>query len=204
MSAQTKPRPNNLTPDDVAALIHQWEAWIWKQAMRWKRINPRLDLEDLYAEVRSGFVLAASRWDPKRGGFATYATWWGNNVVRQFIRREAAHGLHVPQYHGIKSIPVGSIDVRRRCDDSPIHGYFAVERETEQAIELPLDFWEWIRGVLNDRQYAALAGKYREGRRLHEIGQQFGISKEAVRQHIVKATMILRVELPELAKYLEE
>src|SRR5262245_9491627 len=92
-----EPPKERLTPSQVEEFLATWDRYAWDIAYRWHGRNPGIDVGELYAEVRAGFVQAAAKFDPSLGTkFSTYATWWGNNFARQYVRREAARGMHVP------------------------------------------------------------------------------------------------------------
>jgi RNA polymerase sigma factor (sigma-70 family) len=194
----------SLTDAEVEALLATWEAYAWKLAIRWKRKNPAIDLEDLHGEVRMGFVEAARRWEPDRGlQFSTYATWWGDRYARDLVRREAARGMHVPQHEGIKALDVWDIDVRTPGqDDRPLS--LAVAPEPEWRPEFPADFWERIERVLTAKQYEVIRLHFRDGLALVEIGRRLGVSRGYAWMMLRHAIPKLRDRLPGMVEHLRE
>lgn len=192
------------TADRIADLLRDNDGIIWQIAHQWHRRNPTLDLDDLHAEVRLGFIEAAHRYDPGRGAkFTTYAGWHGNNRARQFVRREAAGGQHVPSYKGMVRVLVGSIDMPDDPHGRENRGVNAAAPEPEDRPEFPADLWDRIRAVLPAPEYAAVVGWFRGKRVLADIGAEWGVCKERIRQRIASAFETIRQQLPELAAYLE-
>ena len=183
--------------------METWDAYIWKLATKWHRKNPQLELEDILAEVRAGFVVAANKFDPARGFlFSTFATYWGDNLARQFVHREIARGTHVPANSGMVSVPMRSFDVR---PEGFKESYAAIltMREPEKRPEFPADFWQRIEAILNPQQSAVIRGRFRERLTLREIGEKLGISHQRVKQIWDAASARIRDRLPRLVEYLE-
>lgn len=190
--------------NDVERLLADNDGMVWQIAHHWHRTNPMLDLEDLHAEVRMGFVEAARRFDPGRGmKFATFAGHWGHNRARLYARRELAMGMHVPQHHGIVRVLVGRVDAPDG-EGGECRGVLAVDREREKRVELPLDFWEKVAGVLPARDAEAVELRFRRGWKLDRIAERMGVCKERIRQRLLRALQVLRRDRAGLKAYLEE
>jgi DNA-directed RNA polymerase sigma subunit (sigma70/sigma32) len=150
-------------------------------------------VDDLYAEARAGFVIAAARFDPSRGvRFGTYAVWWARARLARFLRRESAGGLHVPADHGWVPLPVASLDAGRLADS--IEG-----RAGPAAPGGTPGWWDWALGGLPARERDMLLPRFRDGLTLGAVGRRYGISRERVRQVTNKALATLRGRRPDLA-----
>lgn len=199
-----------LTRDEVAEALSRWEKFMWKIASWWYYRNRSFtDLEELFAEVRAGFFEAASRFDKARGiQFSTYAGWWGNNYARSYVRREAAHGIHVPRYGRNAGIVI--VDTERM----PSVADRVYDRESEEAFEVPPRFWKRIREALvlpahcdpdrrySDVKYRVVWLRFNRDWTLSKIAHKTGISKQAVSQHLKSAAKMIRARCPEMAEYL--
>lgn len=178
-----EPAAPRLMPEEAAALLAQWDRLLWRIAQRWKRSYPDMDLDDLYAEARAGFVEAAGRFDPARGySFPAYADHYARKWLHAFAAREAARGVHVPQYQGVTayahaslSAPVGAGDGRNQAD-------FVAAREPEAAPEFPPDFWARVEKLVTALEFRVLWLYFREGLTHRAIGERFGFTRANAQQ----------------------
>ncbi len=169
-----------LTRDETEAALAANEGLMRHIAYRWWRRRPGIDPEDVYAEVRAGFVHAAARADPARpGSFAAYAAQWGDEFARKFLRRELAGGLRFPVRDGWRRFRPHSMSAAvTEGHDSPLA--FVPAREEAEPAEYPDDFWQRAVAGLTARQAEVLMLSFRDGLTLEEIGERFGVSRQAV------------------------
>jgi RNA polymerase sigma factor (sigma-70 family) len=192
------PLPSRLTADERAAVLARWECYVWRLAIRWKRFYPMIDVDDLAAHVRTGFVIAANRFDVSRGNeFSTYATHWARNEVQAFVLREAASGIHVPNYRGITYVPMDSLSRPierggRGRREVMLGDTVPAREEPEPEPEFPADFWERATRVLDKRAALFLTLHFRDGLTYVEIGRRVGLSRERVRQILARSLERLR------------
>ena len=80
--------PGGLTPVTAKQLFVQHNLKLARQiCLKYHRIYPQIEIEDLFQMGIIGLIRAVEKWDPGREFmFSTYATWW----IRQSITRNVA------------------------------------------------------------------------------------------------------------------
>lgn len=196
-----------LTPTERAAVLEQWAPLVWSLARKWGApygLTPD-QTDDLAGAIRLGFVDAANRFEPDRGYvFSTYANWWARNYAGKWLQVEAAGGLHVPHYHGRVGIVVGSIETVAgggKFGDPAAPGEWIADHRGPPEGESPFGPGWWADAVrgLPDRERAFLLATYRDGRTLQSIAEEHGLSRERVRQIMLRGLEWLRANRPGLA-----
>ncbi|MDR3621564.1 MAG: sigma-70 family RNA polymerase sigma factor [Paludisphaera borealis] len=76
-------------PDELHELVTQNVGLAWYIANRWKRSG--LDVEELAQAGMIGLCKAARDYNPERGTFSTYATWWIRAAVSKAAEKLAKH-----------------------------------------------------------------------------------------------------------------
>jgi RNA polymerase sigma factor (sigma-70 family) len=153
-----------------------------------------LDYDDLVQEGQFGLLRAAQSYDPDRGRFSTYATWWIVRYVRQAVR-DQGNLIRVPAY-----LHPGSGSLRGSKYQADVFRAMRVSR-------LPADdVTDWREDDLAEADCARLASRrlsvamarlpgrirvviaLRYGldgggkRSLSEVGERLGVTKERARQ----------------------
>jgi RNA polymerase sigma factor (sigma-70 family) len=208
---QHDPGSRLLTRDEQAKALADNEAMTWYLARRWG--SPRgitgERLEDLAAEIRAGFVLAATRFRPDMGyKFGTYATWYGRDAAMKWLLRELAGGLHVPRNHGITPVTVLSLDTPADDYRSQYHvggsprtwAEHTADRKPADptAIDDAAAWWASALRTLPERWARFVTMYYREGLTLVEIATRERLSRERARQIIANGLKRLRETRPDL------
>lgn len=153
---------------------------VWVVAHKLHRSFPTVDLDDLHAEVRVGFVQAARRFDPNRGvKFGTYATRAGYRSGLEFLRREVARGVKVVRGGAFRRLRVSSLDsVPEGLVDSDAPP--GKDLIPDHRDPLPPDrrgVWDAIRPYLTSLQWVAITWVCRDGKDLTALGRLHGVSR---------------------------
>ena len=178
-------------------------------------VKQSLTLEDLVQEGMLGMYKAITRFDPSLGyKFSTFATWWIRHAVLRAAQnkdrmvRVPVHFLdkHKKPYDGVKLIgmPI-SIDACMDGEDGEplgLHGILVAPIEApdhaiemnarlEQAMEA---LTEKERGIVS-RRYGLGAFKATGPKTLDQVGKDYGLTRERIRQIEVKALLLMRRHL---------
>lgn len=186
---------NRLTDDEREAVLAKYEDLVWNLAWRWKRAHPSLDIDDLAAEIRFGFVEAAGRFDPSTGNvFSTYAGWYAMRAVRIFAKRELARGMKVRREEPIIYVGVMNLSQSGEEDaDGDAMAEMIPAREPDHAPEFPPDFWVQLRAAVGHKREARVLEMYfREGMTHKQIGERLGITRSRTHQLHKRAMERLR------------
>lgn len=195
------------------ALVHQWTPFACKAALKWLNRTARRGEVDDWCSVAVMALMDAvglidpdpdrpqtrrrktgpnnGRYDPTKGfRFATYA----NHHLRKWLG-EHAHAERC----GLVRQPR---DPARRPVDAPAVGSWPEndgdtwEPAAPEAVEPPPDetrVWTAVAEVVTDpRERRILWLRYKDGCTLDEIGREVGITKERVRQILIKSMDRLR------------
>jgi RNA polymerase sigma factor (sigma-70 family) len=168
--------------------------------------NASIGLEDLISEGNFGLIEAAERFDPGRGvRFVSYATWWIKKYMLRALERHA-HFTSTPQPGSAppegrragRGPRIRIISLHEFMQDSGARdvietlGSEAADGPEEQMLEHQLA--EALASVLDrmpPRESEILAEHYglagREPRTLQEIGENYGLTRERVRQLELRA-----------------
>ncbi|MDJ0950981.1 MAG: sigma-70 family RNA polymerase sigma factor [Alphaproteobacteria bacterium] len=166
-----------------------------------------LPRNDLMQEGVVGLMQAASRFDPDQGvRFATYAIWWIQASIRAFVARNTSivHNgsrLNVSRLANERG-PDQSLDAPTSADsDMSLEDMLVDDGPTpeETAIEIN-DRTAWAAWMaealqtLTEREQRIIRARHlrEKSTTLAELGEEFGISKERVRQIEKKALRELR------------
>lgn len=133
--------------------------------------------DELIAEALYGLTYAAGMFDEaRRVPFAAYATLVIRHRLVQLVRtwRKARRAVPYPVGLNPDDAPWEAVDYRPKPD------LVAGASARDQC--------ERVREVLPTRWYAVLRLRHGEGWTFQEIGDHFGVSREYIRQVLVKAT----------------
>lgn len=151
-----------------------------------------IDAEDLMQAGRMGLLHAIRGFDPAKGfKFSTYATW----AIFGYVMKE------IRQSNGLIRLPLNGVDSQKRLPPRVMSLEALVHADSGEIIELEdpeaafedrlvkkldtLDrvFSPEISGVyLNYRERQILIARICEERKLSEIGEEWGLSRERIRQ----------------------
>lgn len=190
-----------MTAAETEAALAGAERWIRYVAWRWCRTRQGVDPRDVLAEVRAGFVYAATKFDPSRGAkFETYAKHWGHEYARAYLRGELAGGLRFPVRAGFR--------VCRPVQEGALPDGGSVlaltpAREAEAAPEFPDDFWEVVLAGLTGREAAVIRLRFRDGLTTPAVARRLGITRQRVSQIQTRAVQRLRTRCRQ-TRYLKD
>lgn len=183
--------------DEQTALLKQHEGFIALNARHWLRFHPYLAFEDLRQEGRLALLKAHGRNDG-RGKLLSFA----QPFIQRAMRDHAlAFGLPVkmPRQRG-RIVR----EVQRVALDAPLFDDSAktlAEVLTAPVAEVELSKMEDLTALvetalmkLKPREREVLKARFMEGRKLCEIGQDYGLSRERIRQIENKALRVLRAD----------
>ena len=177
--------------------------------------NPNISFEDLISFGNQGLIKAAKDFDYTLGNkFSTFASYW----IRQAIQRgiySQAHQIKIPSNIGelhskiVKTISsfesilsnwnnVVSLEDERNSSDKPLIDYLIYDNQDDD-IESNLNQLNIGLNSLKDREKDMINKYYgingHQKMTLEEIGNQYGISKERVRQLISRALVKMRDQI---------
>lgn len=186
---------------------------VWMVVKRYLRVlvgTDCLQAEDLVQVGNMGLLRAMRDYDPEKGAFSTYATWW----IRCFIRRELQDKLRTvrvpchrqnsveatrklpkrnrPLYIKYKTKSPGTADVcvidlmRDRFEPAISAEDTLLTEESRSGINM-LAISE-----LSNRERLVIRQRFWEDKTLQQIGDVLGLSRERVRQIQDKALGKLR------------
>lgn len=181
-------------------------------------VRQSLTLEDLVQEGMLGMYKAITRFDPSLGyKFSTFATWWIRHAVLRAVQnkdrtvRVPVHLLDKRKkpYDGVKLIgmPI-SIDACADGEDGEslsLYGILVAPIEapddTLQAIEMNARL-EQAMEVLTEKERGIIVRRYGLGafkatgpKTLEQVGENYGLTRERIRQIEVKALLVMRRHL---------
>lgn len=149
--------------------------------------------DDMVQAAYLGLVRAAKTWDPDKGKFSTYGFQW----MRQAVQREASPfqwQVHVPVHAWAKakvkefSITDNTSGYRAMSDTSKdristLEEVIEDKKQTRLAeiTESDIDFERYLT-TLNPRLADVIIQRFKNDRTLAEIGQDYGITRERIRQ----------------------
>jgi RNA polymerase sigma factor (sigma-70 family) len=170
---------------------------------RWV-LGPRIDWEDLRQVGWFALKRANEKYDPELSRFSSYASLWIRAFINQYVDKNLTAfttGL------GCFSQPQSRSDecrdflkIARDCVYTPAlctRYDKLVDKKTRNAVELADDRDEsqviagQLRQLTDDRNYQVILAMA-EGNSLRDIGKEFGVSGERVRQIIERSMGLLK------------
>lgn len=174
-----------------------------------------LTLEDLVQEGMLGLYKAISRYDSLRGfKFSTFATWWIRHAVLRAVQnkdRVVRIPVHQLEKHkcreadGVKLTTPVSIDASMDREDDKLSLYNVLVAPIEApddvlyAGEMNARMERVMNEVLTDKERGIIHRRYGLGdfrsvgpRTLEQVGEDYGLTRERIRQIEVKALLAMR------------
>lgn len=152
-----------------------------------------MDFGDVLAECVCGMINAAEKFDPDRGwAFSTYATVSLKNVIRRLynvMQKDVKSDVYCRNYRSIRGQIRGS-----KGSALKVLSMFSNKDGEGQIIDVPDDRRKPAYEVdvlialkdamtsLTERELNIIRDRYFTGKTLDEVGQEYGICKERVRQ----------------------
>lgn len=190
------PEKPELSIAEQTALLKQHEGFLFQQALMWQRRNHTIDVEDLLQEGRIALLHAASKHDGREGNLLTYARYWIYRAMREFVITKHCL-IRVPRLHfGKRVIPVVSLHgPSERTDGETTLADEIGAPEPEEQLHEQEDLMTLVRielQRLTPQQREVLEKRFIHGRKLADVGQDYGVSHERIRQIESKALRLLR------------
>lgn len=182
---------------EQTALLKQHEGWLALNANHWLRLNPWLDFDDLMQEGRLALLRAYERFDPSANNkLLTYATIFIHRAMGEHARG-FAHPVRYPRQRGQVRLAVQRISFGEPLFDGATRTWSEVLAAPEPDLEYSpagdlMALVEKALKKLTPKQRAVINARFIYGRKLREIGEELGVTRERVRQIEVKALRLLR------------
>ena len=158
---------------ELHPLIEENVGLAWSVALRWRRSG--LDVEDLAQVGMLGLMKAARAFDPERGQFSTFATWW----IRSAIGRAAEKALRPGGLARLDALDREAVDDA----DGPADDMIAVE--TAAAVWGAVD-------ALPEKDREVIRARFEEGVSQSRIGERLGVTRTRAYQREKRAVERLR------------
>lgn len=182
---------------EQTALLKQHEGWLALNANHWLRLNPWLDFDDLMQEGRLALLRAHERFDPSANvKLLTFATICIQRAMGDHARC-FAHPVKYPRQRGRTRQEVLRISFNECVFEGARQTWSEVLTTPEPDLEYSpagelMALVEKALLKLTAKQQAVVKARFMEGRKLHDIGQELGVSRERIRQIESKALRLLR------------
>ena len=190
-------------------LVLLYDRWARQMARKFatkRKDLANLDVEDLEQEARCGLLHAATKWDPARGAFTTYAKWWllsymerGPNSGASTITVPVhAHQTESTRKYVEQTRWVGSLDETLNrlpfAGNDSVKTLMDVVANDSVASDVDHDVVriEAFLELVPPPQRRALEKYYLEEMTLEQVAQTEGVTREAIRQRIVLALTKIR------------
>lgn len=213
MNCRVKYVTGPLTPEG-AALVQRWKGFAVKLADRFLRRSRHLAAhkDDVISEAFCGLVEAARRWKPEKGTFPTYARWWVRQRMLEYDRRgarvvplAATQRWTMPTDKSFDAPGLRKFEHDDGRGESSMHDWFALTDDAmtpDEAIDARAlyvaareQLARRLAGVDADSPKHLARGRRKadfylrntfEGATLDSISQEYGITREAVRQQVLR------------------
>ena len=165
-------------------LLKKYEALIWMHALKFKRANSGVDVEDLVQVGRLALWKVINRHDGREGfmGFLCLVMrremrdWvmWARSTIRvprSVIRRDGWES----------GLQIVSMDAEVNAEGRPLAEVTAVRDEGGLELAEQEGLMEWLMGAmanLNEKERQVLQGRFFEGKGLKELGEEIGASHQ--------------------------
>jgi RNA polymerase primary sigma factor len=183
------------------ALIVENQGLVHYHAKKFAAAHP---LEDLVQEGNLGLLKAFEKFDPTKGKWGTYASWWIRAYLIKFVRRQPTVSANSGRpLSELPKLSVLSLDapVYSDGDTTMLDGLEGHERPADEQLENH-QFNQQVRDVierlglrLDGLPRAIIEQRLMRGATLDKVAVQFGVSRERVRQVEVKTRALLERHL---------
>ncbi len=213
---EVAPDGSKLSYQEWRLVVHNLRLVVW-MARKVPRVG--ITLADLVQEGCTGLMIAAGRFDPKRGfRFTTYAFYWVKQTMYRALHNQCSL-IRWPVYRAVTLIPAM---IKRREDglkpgEKPVHSFdgkiqrrlwmlslaaenpidLTVRHQARAAIETTLLQLKRKQRLIVERRYGLNNG---DEETLESIGLDMGLTRERIRQIQEKALLRLRLPLSELVR----
>lgn len=181
-----------------AALVASVDKWLWRHARGWwLGAGMRGEVSDFHQAAVLEAWKSAHRFDPGRGiKFISYVTRALKFGLARLAANEAGFGVHSSHKDGVRHVPTMHFSAIAADDGTDYAGGVPGAPEPEPAPDAA-GVWGAVRAALAGHPKAARLEeavwlRYGVGCTLEEIGDRFGVTKEAVRQWLRQALGRLR------------
>lgn len=173
--------------------------------------------DDIFQEGVLGLYRAAELYDPNRGAFSIYASFWISHFILRFLE-EHSSTVRVPvnlqakrRKNGEKTTPrIHSIDAPVAGEDGLSYhdvlpgasdsAHDACEREELRTIvrrtlaEMMTGKKIWKKDTwLTDRECEIIQARFYDGLTLEQVGDKYNVSRERIRQ--VEETALVKIKV---------
>lgn len=150
--------------DELHELVEQNAGLAWDVALRWRRSG--LDVDDLAQVGMIGLMKAARGYDPERGAFSTYATYW----IRASIARAAEKLL---KHAGLYSLDALERDETPDDAEGPDDELISAEQSAK--------VWAAV-DRLDAKDREVIRARYWDGASQSQVGERMGTTRTRVYQ----------------------
>ena len=178
----------SLDADGRAAFVKGCLPMAYKLAYKYAR-RTLMDHEEIVSAALMGLVRAAHAFDPSRGFAATtYAHYAIERAIWTEIARMRAKGLGGCA-SGKPRFPVPEIESIGEVRESSLSTFDA---DMSEADDQRYRVVQMLRLIKDRRARAMVRARFLRGMTLDECGKKFGVTKERVRQIVLKAVNVMR------------
>lgn len=174
------------------------ERMIFAYAHGWHRRNPEVDVADLAQEGRMGFCRAFERYRPNAGSkLSSYATPYIHQAMRKCVQT-TRDTIRVKSLRFEDRIGTVALDSPWGADGSDSKDTLAdclPAPEAEDGLATDADLCGLVFQAVEDlprKKRAIIKARFIEGRTFGSIGEDFNVSREAVRKLCLVALADLR------------
>lgn len=175
---------------------------VWTLVNRYRGLaTVAYDTDDMFSEGFLGLVRAAETYDSTLGAFSTHAFWWiRQNVLRGVSNqsrtvRVPCHRLEQHRAAGTSPARTLSLDATMGEDGAAYVDRLSYEDETDPAELHDHRVLESMLSVLDTREQAIVRARFWGERTLSDIGRDFGVTRERIRQLEAIAIKKLRAQM---------
>jgi RNA polymerase sigma factor (sigma-70 family) len=160
--------------------------------------NELLSNEDAIADIASSLMFADWRWDENRKGFNgksktkySYRNQCGIWAIKTYLSNKYKKSN---QSYSIDNTDINntmSFAENISCSDSYDPALIIEEKEHQENLKHTIDIL-FSSSIISDKQKEQIKQYYFDDKTLSEIGKNFGVTREAVRQNIQKGLSKIR------------
>ena len=180
-------------------LLKRHEGFIARCAHFWAGRNSHVEFDDLMQEGRIALLVAAEK-DDGRGSLLTYAQWHIRRAMRNHVMAFETP-VRLGDHTFVKVASMGGVFQRRALDAPMADGSNEtladrlILPEAEEELHKMDDLMALVEQAmkkLKPQQQAVLKARFIDGRKRREVAEDYGVTRERIRQIEAKALRILR------------